>query len=117
LARCAKTKMLGEEVGEYDTTSIAQGTLDLKGRLVTGLELLWRDSNPTQVSIGYDSIKSDHKDGVRYLRELKLFEVSLVSLPMNEMATVQTVKGNGNLDAHIRRLTEQIRHAREEVWR
>jgi len=29
------------------------------------------------LSIGYDTIKSDVQNGVRYLRELKLFEVSL----------------------------------------
>src|SRR5262249_49597112 len=52
------------------------------------------------LSIGYDAIKSDYKDGVRYLRELKLFEVSLVVMPMNELATVSAVKTN---DAHLER--------------
>jgi hypothetical protein len=55
------------------------------------------------------------RDG-RYLRELKLFEVSLVVAPMNELATVTAVKGSNNLDAQIRQLAEQIRNARE-AWR
>jgi len=54
------------------------------------------------LSIGYDAVKSDYKDGVRYLRELKLFEVSLVVMPMNELATVTALKGNENLDAEIK---------------
>jgi HK97 family phage prohead protease len=42
------------------------------------------------LSIGYDLIKSDIVNGVR--RELKLFEVSVVVVPMNELATVTAVK-------------------------
>jgi HK97 family phage prohead protease len=61
------------------------------------------------LSIGYDAIKSDYKDGVRYLRELKLFEVSLVVMPMNELATVSAVKAD---DAH---LEEQLRQFRETL--
>jgi uncharacterized protein len=68
------------------------------------------------LSIGYDTVKSDVQGGIRYLKELKLFEVSLVSIPMNEMATVQMVKGSSNLDAHIRQLADEIRNARE-AWR
>jgi uncharacterized protein len=44
------------------------------------------------LSIGYDLIKSDIVNGVRRLRELKLFEVSVVVVPMNELATVTAVK-------------------------
>ena len=67
------------------------------------------------LSIGHDAVKSDFKDGVRYLRELKLYEVSLVVMPMNELATVTAVK-SGNLDAKISQLAEEIRNARE-MWR
>lgn len=46
------------------------------------------------MSIGYKTAKSDRsKDGTRHLRELKLFEVSLVNMPMNPMASIDTVKG------------------------
>lgn len=44
------------------------------------------------LSIGYDTIRDEVKDRVRYLRELKLWEVSLVTFPMNELATINTVK-------------------------
>lgn len=44
------------------------------------------------LSIGYDTIRDEVKDKVRYLRELKLWEVSIVTFPMNELATIQGVK-------------------------
>jgi uncharacterized protein len=59
------------------------------------------------LSIGYDVVRSDMKDGARRLLELKLYEVSLVTLPMNELATVSAVKAH---DAH---LEQQLREFRE----
>jgi len=44
------------------------------------------------LSIGYDLVRSDVKDTTRYLKELKLWEVSIVTFPMNEMATIQGFK-------------------------
>jgi hypothetical protein len=58
--------------------------------------------------------KSDYKDGVRYLRELKLFEVSLVVMPMNELATVSAVKSGRPLaQSSILELQELIRNCRK----
>jgi hypothetical protein len=45
------------------------------------------------LSIGYDTIKSTPRDdGGRNLSEVKVWEVSLVTLPMNERAQVASVK-------------------------
>jgi Escherichia/Staphylococcus phage prohead protease len=44
------------------------------------------------LSIGYDTLKSKMVDGVRHLSELKLWEISLTAFPMNELATVTSVK-------------------------
>jgi len=69
------------------------------------------------LSIGYDAIKSDYKDGVRYLRELKLFEVSLVVMPMNELAQVSAVKTNEvNLAPQIQQFRELLATARK-AWK
>jgi uncharacterized protein len=67
------------------------------------------------LSIGYEAIKSDVVNGVRRLQELKLFEVSLVTVPMNELATVASVKGESGF-ADLYELREMIRQAREG-WR
>ena len=44
------------------------------------------------LSIGYDTVKQHLAGGVRKLTELKLYEVSLVTFPMNEQALVTGVK-------------------------
>ena len=44
------------------------------------------------LSIGYDVIRDEVKDKTRLLKELKLWEISLVTFPMNELATVNSVK-------------------------
>ena len=46
------------------------------------------------LSIGYDSIRDTVTNGIRHLHEVKLFEVSLVVFPMNELAMVSSVKSD-----------------------
>jgi len=60
---------------------------------------LLRDDAISGLSIGYDAMKggtdyskSDGGETIRNLRELRLWEFSLVSMPMNEMATVTALK-------------------------
>jgi HK97 family phage prohead protease len=45
------------------------------------------------LSIGYDAVRDEIKAGVRHLKEVALWEVSLVTFPMNQMANVIAVKG------------------------
>jgi hypothetical protein len=52
----------------------------LKNQIVKGL------------SIGFQSVADEVIDGVRHLKEIKLFEGSIVTFPMNEMALVTAVK-------------------------
>jgi Escherichia/Staphylococcus phage prohead protease len=44
------------------------------------------------LSIGYDTIKDQVENGVRRLKELRLWEGSIVTFPMNELANVTSVK-------------------------
>lgn len=57
---------------------------------------LMREGALDAMSIGYRTVKAqwDDQAGVRKLMELDLWEVSLVTFPMNEMATVDAVKGD-----------------------
>ena len=75
----------------------------LKARVLRGL------------SIGYDSVKSDVIRGVRHLRELKLFEVSVVTFPMNERATVSSVKNLNALPEEIRAFCGVIAECRKAL--
>lgn len=61
-------------------------------------------------SIGYDVVKDDYdsQKGARYLKELKLYEFSVVTFPANELATVDGVKNlnMAQLEDYLRNATE-----------
>jgi len=49
------------------------------------------------LSIGFHTLKSNQRsDGVRLLREVDLWEISLVTFPMNEQARISSFKSNCN---------------------
>lgn len=52
----------------------------IKSKIVKGL------------SIGFETIKDSVESGVRHLKEIKLYEGSVVTFPMNEMALITSVK-------------------------
>ena len=51
------------------------------------------------LSIGFESLKDSMVSGVRHLKEIKLYEGSLVTFPMNEMAQVASVKAGRMISA------------------
>lgn len=53
----------------------------IKARIVKGL------------SIGFEAVKDAIEKGIRRLKEIKLYEGSIVTFPMNEMAMITNVKG------------------------
>lgn len=57
----------------------------IKARIVKGL------------SIGFEAVKDSVEAGVRHLKEIKLYEGSIVTFPMNEMAMIANVKGRVSL--------------------
>lgn len=58
---------------------------------------LLRDGAIDSMSIGYIAKESDYRDdGVRVIKDLDLFEVSLVNFPMNEKAIITQVKNQFN---------------------
>jgi hypothetical protein len=79
------------------TVGKAREAYDLmKNRVIKGL------------SIGYDTVRDEVKDKRRLLKELKLWEVSVVTFPMNELANVQSVKSEDVL-ARIEALERAIK--------
>lgn len=55
----------------------------IKARIVKGL------------SIGFEAVKDAIENGVRRLKEIRLYEGSIVTFPMNEAAIIHSVKGEG----------------------
>jgi HK97 family phage prohead protease len=121
----AKVKMLrqhdpAEPIGIWlDLQEDGRG-LKAKGKLilntVKGREThaLMRAGALDGMSIGYRTLKDrfDRAKGVRYLEELDLPEISIVTFPMNPRATVSSVKGQ---DEHARALVSAINRVTEAL--
>ncbi|MFA5761531.1 MAG: HK97 family phage prohead protease [Dehalococcoidales bacterium] len=74
--------------------------LFIKGKLVRGVQkaeeayLLMKAGVIRTLSIGYETVKAEMIDGVRHLKEIKLYEVGLVpgNLAADDMAKILSVK-------------------------
>jgi uncharacterized protein len=90
-------------IGTLDVTDTPQGLM-VKGQLLLDIPqaktayALLRAKVISGMSIGYDTIKDSMEDGVRHLKELRLWEGSIVTFPMNELATVSSVKAVSDAD-------------------
>ncbi len=62
------------------------------------------------LSIGYETVQSmyDSETEVRHLTEIKLYEVSCVTFPMNELAGISSVKALSDADRskHLKAIDE-----------
>jgi uncharacterized protein len=63
------------------------------------------------LSIGYDTVKSAMNGAVRELQEIRLWEISVVTFPMNESAQVTSIKSMSSEDLG-KHLKEIDRHRR-----
>jgi hypothetical protein len=57
---------------------------------------LVKDGVLDEVSIGFESIKDEYVENVRMISELRLWEISLVTLAANPYAKITDVKNNEN---------------------
>lgn len=82
--------------------------LYIEARLTMGVKqadearLLLKDGAIDSFSIGYKTVDSEFKGNTRVLKELKLFEVSIVTTPANEEATVTDVKSEEPKEKEIK---------------
>lgn len=104
-----------EPIGMGKLIDSAEGLL-IKGELAIDVSQtavkaygLMRKGIIKGLSIGYDTIRDEVKDKVRHLRELKLWEVSLVTFPMNESAVINTVKAVEDARLELAEFIEQER--------
>jgi len=105
--RASKIKMLwnhdkGNVIGVFDSIKEDDNGLYVNGQLALktqqgqeAYELLKMGAIDS-MSIGYAVLQDgyDRKNNVRLLKEVKLFEASLVTIPMNEDAMITNVKSN-----------------------
>lgn len=60
------------------------------------------------MSIGYDTIKDEVREGIRYLKELKLYEISVVTFGANVLAGVDAVK---SMESDMQTAMDSLRRA------
>lgn len=99
-----KVKMLWQHdqtqpIGIWKTAIEDGRGLFVKGKILKEVQkgaeafALMKEGVIDSMSIGYKTLESDYtKNGVRQLKELGLMEISLVTFPMNEQATVTGLK-------------------------
>lgn len=96
-------------VGVWDEVYEDGKGLRVKGRLLTNIRKgqeayeLVRAGAIDALSIGYRSVKTMARDGRRVIMEADLWEVSLVTFPMNEMARIDAVKAVEMTEREIER--------------
>jgi HK97 family phage prohead protease len=61
------------------------------------------------MSIGYETLQSSMDGDVRQLKELRLWEISVVTFPMNESATISSVKSLSLSDDEVQHHLRAIR--------
>jgi HK97 family phage prohead protease len=71
---------------------IASGQLTMAVQQAKDAYALMLDHVIRGLSIGFQVVRDQVSNGIRQLLELKVFEVSLVTFPMNEMAQITAVK-------------------------
>lgn len=93
-----------EPIGMWDIVADFDDRLEVSGKLIKGVTRaddtykLLEAGAVNGLSIGYRTTKATKNNGVREIREAKLFEVSVVTFPMNELARVNGVKSDFNLE-------------------
>lgn len=101
----------------------APDALRVKGQLLLDVDdakkayLLIKAQVVKGLSIGYDTIKDAVEGGVVHLKELRLWEGSIVTFPMNQLAMITAVKANQDKKDFSTELAEiQLQEASYQMW-
>lgn len=92
--------------------------LEVEGRLTMGVAkareayALMKDGVVRGLSIGYRAVKDEMDGAFRRLKEIRLYEGSVVTFPMNTLATITTVKADEGLLARIESLETELKALR-----
>ena len=109
-------------VGVWDEARETPEGLYLKGRILktqlgNDIYELVREGAVTGLSIGYGIKRQeiDRKSGVRSLKELDLHETSIVTFPMNELATITRVKSKPEDERQLEEYLREVGYTHSEA--
>ncbi len=83
---------------DTDAGLIVKGKLTLEVQAASEALALAKAGAVKGLSIGFTTVKSDEIDGVRHLKEIRLWEVSMVAFPMLPAAQITNVKENHRME-------------------
>jgi HK97 family phage prohead protease len=106
------SELLGKVDVSQDSKGLhVEGDLVLEDPLAQRVHAHMKAGTLDGMSIGYDVLEGGseyRQDGVRLLSGLKLWEVSVVTFGMNELARIEAVKNSGNIKS-IREFEDFLR--------
>ena len=94
--------LIGDFVGKEDDKGLLiEGSLVLAVQRAKEKHALMKHGILTGLSIGFETIKDewDRDENVRYVKEVKLWEGSLVTFPANDLARIDEVKSAQQFDS------------------
>ena len=80
------------EISEDEKGLLIKGKLSLGVQRAREILALMKDDVINEMSIGYETIKQEYKDGVRHLKEIRLYDTSPVTFAANPEAVIVGVK-------------------------
>lgn len=118
LASGRRVKMLSQHdpysvIGVWDEMSEDDNGLRVKGRILQTIQAgkeayeLVKAGAIDGLSMGYRTVKAGAMNGARVIEKADLWEVSLVTFPMNEMARIDAVKAAEMSQREIERVLTQ----------
>ncbi len=110
-------------IGVWDEVRETPEGLFVKGRLLETTQgndayILAKAGALKGMSIGYgtkEAASIDRKTGVRQLKELDLWEVSLVTFPMNELAAITRVKAKPASERELEEYLRDVGYSQNEA--
>ena len=100
---------LSVELREDEKGLFIKGRISIRTSLGKDAAILLEDRGIKEMSIGYYAVETDMEDGVRYIKEVELIEVSVVTKAMNPQARIKSFneiefKGLKDIEAFLKEL-------------
>jgi uncharacterized protein len=100
---------LSVELREDEKGLFIKGRISIRTSLGKDAAILLEDRVIKEMSIGYYAVETDMEDGVRYIKEVELIEVSVVTKAMNPQARIKSFneiefKGLKDIEAFLKEL-------------
>ena len=109
---------INKEVKEDSVGLHVSGQLILDVQRAKEARFLVKEGAVKGLSIGYDALVVDYSkssDGIRILKEVKLWEYSLVPFPMNPEATITGVKSLDEFESRLREVIAYVEEHSDEI--